>query len=503
MRISTSQIFDQNLTAMLNQQSDLSKTQLQVSTGKKILNPSDDPAASVQILNLQREFSLSEQYIANATKAENKQVIEEGVLQSATDMLQRIRELAVQGLNASNTQSDKKAIATEIQQLNEQLLALANTRDSNGDYLFSGFQSNTQPYQTLVGDYQGDEGQRNIKIGAGVFIESNDPGNQVFEAPLISTTMTTTLAPVVTETLDVSSNATLNVTGFSSATNTFSDVTFTYDGTAIPPGYNVSGTGGIPSGPITAFVAVPPDVTSLDLTTLDSNFPALTIDLAGTSVNGDEFTLSSGTGTGQLSVNDITGVSETFPQISFTFNDAVVGPPAVAANYVISDSNGNTASVDYVDGMTVNLSLLNPDFPRLEINLSGSPANGDVLTIEKNVTQPSQTLFKTINNFANALINNAVGANDSPNNGDFLTNLSAALTNIVDTRAEVGGRLNAIEQQNQINDGLSFNMEKTLSELQDLDYAEAISRLSLQTTGLQAAQQSFVQVQGLSLFNFL
>ncbi|MBE0440279.1 MAG: flagellar hook-associated protein FlgL [Gammaproteobacteria bacterium] len=402
MRISTSQIFDQNLTAMLNQQSDLSKTQLQVSTGKKILNPSDDPAASVQMLNLQREFSLSEQYIANATKAENKQVIEEGVLQSATDMLQRIRELAVQGLNATNTQSDKKAIATEIQQLNEQLLALANTRDSNGDYLFSGFQSNTQPYQTLVGDYQGDEGQRNIKIGAGVFIESNDPGNQVFEAPLISTTIT-----------------------------------------------------------------------------------------------------ANGTGTGQLSVNDITGVSETFPQISFTFNDAVVGPPAVAANYLISDGNGNTASVDYVDGMTVNLSLLNPDFPRLEINLTGSPADGDVLTIEKNVTEPSQTLFKTINNFANALINNAVGANDSPNNGDFLTNLSAALTNIVDTRAKVGGRLNAIEQQKQINDGLSFNMEKTLSELQDLDYAEAISRLSLQTTGLQAAQQSFVKVQGLSLFNYL
>ncbi|MDF1587576.1 MAG: flagellar hook-associated protein FlgL [Gammaproteobacteria bacterium] len=495
MRISTSQIFDQNLTAMLNQQSDLSKTQLQVSTGKKILNPSDDPAASVQILNLQREFSLSEQYIANATKAENKQVIEEGVLQSATDMLQRIRELAVQGLNASNTQSDKKAIATEIQQLNEQLLALANTRDSNGDYLFSGFQSNTQPYQTLVGDYQGDEGQRNIKIGAGVFIESNDPGNQVFEAPLISTTMTTTLAPVVTDALGVTSTATLSVDSYTGGANTFSAVSFTYD--LANNEYTIT------DGTTTEVVSYATPPLNIDLATLNPAFPPATVTLAGTPDDTDRFTIANGTGTGQLSVNDITGVSETFPQISFTFNDAVVGPPAIAANYVISDSNGNTASVDYSDGMTVNLSSLNPDFPRLEINLSGSPADGDVLTIEKNVTEPSQTLFKTINNFANALINNAVGANDSPNNGDFLTNLSAALTNIVDTRAKVGGRLNAIEQQNQINDGLSFNMEKTLSELQDLDYAEAISRLSLQTTGLQAAQQSFVRVQGLSLFNFL
>ena len=120
MRVSTSYIFDQNLTAMLNQQSELGKTQLQVSTGKRILKPSDDPAGSVQILNLQREFSVTEQYLANADKAENKQSVEEGSLQSATDILQRVRELAVQGLNDTNTQSDRAAIAAEMNQLNEQ-----------------------------------------------------------------------------------------------------------------------------------------------------------------------------------------------------------------------------------------------------------------------------------------------------------------------------------------------------------------------------------------------
>jgi len=247
MRVSTAYLFDQNLTAMLNQQTALGKTQLQVSTGKEIINPSDDPSASVQILNLQREFSLTEQYLVNADKAENRQTIEEGTLQSATSMLQRIKELAVQGLNDTNTQADRQAIAVEINQLNEQLLALANTRDSNGDYLFSGFNSSTQPYQTINGSYQGDEGQRSMQVGAGVRIETNDPGNAIFEAPLIETSVSTT--GTGTGTLQIISDTgvgdifanTLSTTGshFSTTAMTVSDysgannASFDVDGIAV------------------------------------------------------------------------------------------------------------------------------------------------------------------------------------------------------------------------------------------------------------------------------
>lgn len=504
MRVSTAYIFDQNLTAMLNQQAELGKTQLQVSTGKRILSPSDDPAGSVQILNLQRELGLSEQYLVNADKAENKQTIEEGALASATEMLQRIRELAVQGLNSTNTQSDRQAIAAEITQLNEQLLALSNTRDSNGDYLFSGFKSNTQPYETINGDYQGDEGQRNLKVGAGVLVESNDAGNQVFEAPLISTTTTSILAPTVSSALDPTA-ATLAVTDYSVDSNVFSDITFTYD--SVAGVYDVTGTWGTP--PVAISTTTPLGV-GIDLSTLAPNLPPITIDLAGVPVNGDVFTIADGTGTGQISITDDSGVAETYPEISFTFQalipavPALPGPaaPEVPAKYVISDSI-NTAIVDYIDGEDIDLSKLNPNFPSLVVNLSGSPAEGDTLTIEKSVTEPSQTMFKTINNFANALIANNVGASNSPNNGDFLTNISASLNTVVDARAKVGARLNSIDQQRNINEGLAFNMEKTLSQVQDLDYAEAISRLSLQMAGLQAAQQSFVKVQGLSLFNYL
>ncbi len=397
MRISTSQIFDQNLIAMQEQQAKLTETQLQISTGKKILNPSDDPAGSVQLLNLQREASLSTQYLENADKATNKLENEEAALASAGDILQRIRELAVQGLNDTNTQSDRQAIAAEITQLNEQLFALANTRDSNGDYLFSGYASNTQPYGTLLGDYQGDEGQRNLKVGPGVLVPTNDTGPAVFEAAFIST--------------------------------------------------NISS------------------------------------DLGAAS-------------TAELSVTNTTNSGETFPALNFVYDD-------LSGEFTVTDDNGNTATFDYEDGEEIDLSSLNPAFPSLKVEISGIPTDAETLTLTKQAAPEPQTLFKTVQNFADALASDSVGPNDSPNNGDFLTNISSALTNIIDKRAEVGGRLNAIDQQKEINDTVNFNLQKSISEIKDLDYAEAISRLSQQSLSLQAAQQSFVKVQNLSLFNFI
>jgi len=592
MRVSTSYIFDQNLTAMLNQQSELGKTQLQVSTGKRILSPSDDPAGSVQILNLQREFSLTEQYMSNSDKAANKQVIEEGALESATELLQRIREKAVQALNATNTQGDRRAIAAEISQLNEQLLSLANTRDSAGDYLFAGFNSNTQPYETIHGDYQGDEGQRNLKIGSDVLVETNDAGNHVFESPLVSTTVTSTFAPVFTTGTANAGTGTAVVTshtpGFPEVSLTFFDTPDRYevtDGTttataaytsgmtldlfALDPNFSPmtldltgapvagdvltiteavpatldpvvtaripnTGTGavaltGYTGGESTfaevnfTFSAGPPtdeyvisdgvttetitytDPMNVDLVALNPNFPPMTLDLSGTPTDSDAFSISNGTGSGQLTVIEDSSAAEVFTPVTFTFHELIPAtPPAVdtPARYEISDGT-NTSSVDYVAGMRVDLGDLNPNFPSITVELSGTPAEGNVLEIERTVTSNSQSMFKTIDNFVQALNSNAVGVNDSPNNGDFLTNITASLDTVVDTRAKVGARLNAIDQQRQINDGLSLTMQTTLSEIQDLDYAEAISRLTRQTTALQAAQQSFVKVQGLSLFNYL
>lgn len=396
MRISTSQIFDQNLTAILNQQTELAKTQNQISTGKRILNPSDDPSGSVQILNFQRELSLTNQYLDNAVIAGNKLERQESTLDSATNLIQRLRELAVQGLNDSNSQSDRQAIATEIREINEQLLSLANTKDANGDYLFAGYATGTQPYRSIFDTYQGDEGQRNLKVGEGVLIETNDPANRLFEAPLTATRISSTLDPA--------SAVTVSITGDSGVLDPFS--------------LTVSG-----------YIAGPPE----------------------------QLTVSNGT---------------------------------------------DTANFAYTSGEAVDLSTLNPNFPSLELVITGTPDPAEVITIER---QPGtiQTVFQTINDFAAALEANQVGPANTPNNGDFLTNIDAVLSNILDGRAKVGGRLNSIDQQKEINETLAFMLEKDLSSIKDLDYAEAISRLSRQSLSLQAAQQSFAQVKDLTLFNFL
>ncbi len=395
MRISTGYLFQQNLTAMLNQQAQLGNTQLKISTGKNILNPSDNPVGAVEILNLQREINLSEQYLTNADKAENSLTLEEGVLDSSVNILQRIRELSVQGLNDSNGQSDRRAIAQEITQLNKQLLSLANTQDSSGNYLFSGYKSETQPYTSIGASYAGDSGQRNLQVGAGVLIETNDPGNRVFEAGHVQTSVDSTAA----------TDSTLTITQM---------------------GKNNS----IPVS-----------------STVDVNF-------------------NPGTNTLTVTMGALT---------------QTVSP--------------------YAAGDEVKLTDLNAGFPDFTLKLEGNLTANDTHQLSTVTTE--QTIFKTINEFAVALSNNTVSSNDSPNNGDFLTNISTALDTIVDTQAKVGARINIIDQQRGINEGLTINLKKTLSQIQDLDYAEAISTLKLQEIGLQASQQTFSRVQNLSLFNFL
>src|SRR5690554_1706165 len=188
MRISTTYIQQQSVDAMLRQQTELAKTQQQVSTGQRILSPSDDPIVAVRVLGIERDLNLIEQYQSNAEMAEDKLRITDGVLTSAANILQRIRELAVQGLNDSNDASARTAIAEEMTQLKKSLLNIANTTDANGEYLFSGYQSNTQAFDSTTYAYNGDSGQRNIRVGSGFLVEITQPGDEIFVSTNINGT---------------------------------------------------------------------------------------------------------------------------------------------------------------------------------------------------------------------------------------------------------------------------------------------------------------------------
>ena len=305
MRISTSLLFRQGVNAIQKQQTGVAKTQLQVATGKRILTPADDPVGAKRVLDLNELLTLNGQYQRHAEAATRRLALEDTALEGIGNVLQRVRELTIQGHNGAYTDSDRQAIAAEVAERLDELLGLANSQDGNNEYLFAGDKVQTQPFARAAGGgfvYSGDNGQRQLPIGPGYQVAVGDPGSTVFNIP--------------------------NGNVFQSVQNLI-----------------------------------------------------------------DAFHSSTGDEAGRARLSN-------------------------------------------------------------EVNRA-------------------------------------------------LSDLDQALENVRRVRAGVGARLNAIDNEKQANEDFSLHLKERLSQVQDLDYAEAISRLNQQLAGLQAAQQSFVRLQNLSLFNFL
>jgi flagellar hook-associated protein 3 FlgL len=183
MRVSTNQTQTLAVNAMLDQQAKLSKVQEQVATGRKIAKPSEDPVAAAKIVNLNDILKTTEQYKSNITIARARLNLEEGALAHSVDIYHRIRELSLEANNATQTNETRGFIAEEVSQLLDELLSLANSSDSTGEFLFAGNKGHFKPFgRNDKGgfDYYGDDGQRQIQIGPKRKIAINDSGNQIF-----------------------------------------------------------------------------------------------------------------------------------------------------------------------------------------------------------------------------------------------------------------------------------------------------------------------------------
>lgn len=191
-------------------------------------------------------------------------------------------------------------------------------------------------------------------------------------------------------------------------------------------------------------------------------------------------------------------VSGTFVAETYTVTFTGSAP---SSTYTVTNSAAAviTGPAAYTSGADIGLSAVG-----IKTTITGNPANGDQFVISPS---SNQDVFQTVQNFADALqqgfTNSASQAVYEEDIKQTLMNLDQALSNVVNTRVQVGARINTVDQQVANNESYIGQLRETLSSLEDLDYAEAISRLNLQTTALQAAQQSFVRIQGLSLFNYL
>lgn len=399
MRISSKTLSDLFVTQLGRQQSDLARTHLQVSTGLRFNRPAEDPVAASQSLDLQRSLDANEQYGTNASLAENRLKLSESTIAAAGDTLQRLRELAVQASNATETPESRRMIATEVRQRLDALLQLANTQDGNGQYLYAGYSTGTRPFAATPTGYQynGDQGQRLVQVGPGTLLADSDSGAAIFQL--------------------------------------------------VRNGNGVFVTGVDPAN----------------------------------------------TGGGVLGAR---GVSDPAQWDGGAYSLVFTSPTAYeirdATNAVIPGGTGT-----YVSGQNI-------VFRGVQIEITGAPATGDRFTVG-----PSsyQDVFSMVSDFVGALGTLTDGdtatAKFSSAMNNVLENLDQAIGNVVQVRADIGGRLRALETQQTTNVDLGLQLKTTLSQTRDLDYAEALTRMNQQLTALQAAQQSYVKVMGLSLFNYL
>lgn len=171
------------LDAIGRTQSQLARTQEQVGTGLKFSRAGQDPAGATLSLSMDGLLATYERYGRNAVLAGNRLGLEESALTGAGEVLQRVRELVLQAANGPQGVENRRLIAAEVRARLDELVATANTRDGNGEYLFAGTATRTQPFVRSGGAvaYQGDQQQRLIQVAPDQFVADGDSGAAVFE----------------------------------------------------------------------------------------------------------------------------------------------------------------------------------------------------------------------------------------------------------------------------------------------------------------------------------
>lgn len=403
MRISTIQVYERAISSIQDVTAQQQKTQEQLASGKRVLTPADDPVASTRILELNQEIAVNVQFQRNVELAEGRLTLQEDRLGGVNDAIDRIRELVIQSGNGALSKDDLGFIATEVEERLGQLAGLMNARDASGEYVFSGFQGGSEPFQKDDSGsyrYQGDEGVRFVQVDASVKVQSTVNGKEVFE-------------------------------DMPSYLNTF---------------YTQASSSNQSDPPATISVGQ-----VLDQAVYDAFYP-----------------------------EDI--VVEFNSPSDFDIREKSSG--------LIIQANAAYAPNQPIVAKGV------------QFEISGTPLAGDTFSVQ---SSEKQGLLRTVEKFAYGLRN----FSETPQGRDSfenllegtIANLDFATTSVLEARGQIGTRLNALETGGeQLKDAELLTME-VLSKLESVDYAEAVSLLSLQQFSLDAAYSSFSRITSLSLFD--
>lgn len=182
MRISTLTMFETSLASMNRQQSEFLQVSQQIATGKRVVNPSDDPQAASRAVGVSQSMAVNQQYSDARISARNALAQEESVLGSISDAIASAKTLIVQAANGTLADADRAAIASELNGIYESLIGQANTTNGNGAYLFGGFKNDAPPFvQDASGiKYVGSDNVRAQQVGPTRQMTVGDSGREIF-----------------------------------------------------------------------------------------------------------------------------------------------------------------------------------------------------------------------------------------------------------------------------------------------------------------------------------
>lgn len=527
MRISTAQFYQTSTSNYQNNFAKAVESQQQASDQLRVRTAADDPVGAARLLQLEQQNNLITQYSGNIASARSSLGTSEATLNSITNVLSRVKELAISSGSGNMTDNDRKANEQELSQLEDQLFSLMNSRDENGKYIFSGSRGDTQPFERNADgtySYKGDQSTTNLQVGDMLSVASNETGYDVFQKALnTSRSQTTMTAP--TDPADVRVNLSNGqVAGSSTYNDRFrsgepykiefvSSTQFkitdvnnvdrtleaTNGGTFDPKGGNT--TINFRGVDIRMEVGLQGD----ELT--DST-------LADSALAGHEFTLASKpdeiTGTrspgnvspdGQLSglsIADKAKYDAAFPGggaiVKFTSDTTfdVYAQPMTADSRPVG-SGDTTVSPTQVAGV--------------DFTFSGTPKSGDQYSVQVNNHQ-NQNVLDTIHQLREAL--KTPVDNDPAARRNFLASMDSAISNLAsaadkvsESISSIGGRGAALDVQAETNEALQSANTITQNSIRNADPAETMIRLTLQQNMLQASQLAFSKLAALGLFNRL
>ena len=530
MRISSLQMFNIADKNMARANKDVIDTQEQMSTGRRVLTPADDPVAATKIMQITQELHVTGQYQKNIDIAENNLTLGESALSSVNSLLQRTQELALRAANTATLSTDEYAVlSSEVDEQLKELMNLVNTRNANGDYIFGGYKTGAEPF---TGDassgfrYNGDEGQQFIKIANSTTVAATNSGKQAFlDIKSDNTTMTTYAAGgnLSLPPAKINVGQVVDQTEYDKFYPRDMVITFNPDNAVVPPSKNFTVTergsdrvlvdkqlysGGeeiVVQGVSVRISGSPAAGSPAEPAYFDFGAEATPVLPTTIAAPGESFTLRAG---GKVETLVLSGTFNTSADIAAALNSVANGNADKLQNL------GVTASAQgLVQSHGINMQLGNASNDVAGMLGIASPVAG-YTTGDGVMAKPGDRFFidssekqdvlTTLARFSDAM-KSYDGSQESRDHlseqvASTIQNLNNAQTSVLEVTASIGARINTLDSTRDLHYDSELIGKDVLSNIRDLDYAEASTRLAQQTLILQAAQQSFIRVSQLTLF---